>query len=312
VVQWEGLGQRLEALASSARKQIVVVAPFIKRAALQRLLANAPAATPLLCVTRWRVDEIACGVSDLAVWEDLAARGNASLLLVKDLHAKFYRCDNLVMIGSHNVTGTALGFRQPSNLELSVELEADMRTAAFEARLEVLAVPATRQLYEAMLLLVAAMPSDLPPPGSGKGAAGDDGPTVAASQPDWSGWLPVCRTPSALFDAYAGRFDELTQATRDGALADLTNLSPPAGLNRQQFEAFVGAAVLSSPMVAKLAEFAIVPRRFGEMRALLRNMSPAGAATGDWQTTMRWLLHFLPDRFAMHTANYSEVFVAKW
>lgn len=113
MILWEGLGRRLEALTAMAQDEVVLVAPFIKRVTLQRLLERLPPATPLLCVTRWRIDELACGVSDLDIWLDLVARGNAELLLIRDLHAKYYRFDQDVMMGSCNLTSSALGIGIP-------------------------------------------------------------------------------------------------------------------------------------------------------------------------------------------------------
>lgn len=316
MLKWEGLGQQLEALAAHANEQIVVVAPFIKRETLQRIVGNAPAATPLLCVTRWRVDELACGVSDLDVWLDVSSRPASRLLLVKDLHAKYFRFDREAVVGSCNVTGAALGFRHPSNLELAVALQVDGQTAVFEATVLDLAVPVTQPMYEHMRRLIETMPS-APPPGVSdlpllQPEAAEQPPTDTSHATPWSDWLPSCRTPSELFEAYAGHLDGLTLATRASALSDLQHLAPPAGLTRPQFEAFVAGALLSSPLIGQLASFALIPRRFGEMRDLVRELGPVGSSTNDWQTVMRWLLHFASDRFAMHVANYSEIFQAKW
>lgn len=299
-----------------AGEQVVLVAPFIKRPTLLRLLQHLPASTPLLCVTRWRVEELACGVSDLDVWQDLAERGNARLILIRELHAKYFRFDSNVLVGSCNITGPALGFSEPSNLELAVSLEASARTAAFEATVANMAVPATLQIYEALRRILASMPR-MPEPWNASDASIPDAfPIPGPSHPtivNWSHWVPMCRTPEALFEAYLGRLEDLTRATRDAAAADIRQIEPPVGLDRQQFDAFVAGTVLSSPVIAKLAEFARTPRRFGEMREFVRGFDrPAGSATADWQTVMRWLLHFAPDRFAMHTATYTEIFEAKW
>jgi hypothetical protein len=314
MVLWEGLGRRLEALAGGARDQVVLVAPFIKQAALLRLIEHLPASTPLLCVTRWRVEELACGVSDLDIWQDLSVRGNARLLLIRGLHAKYFRFDANVIVGSCNITGAALGFKQPSNLEIAVSLEANAQTVAFEACVASLAVPATQEMYNSLSRILESLPPT-PVPALASDASPPDASPVLGSDPaslNWLHWLPTCRTPEALFDAYSGRLEDLTHATRGAALADLQQIEPPIGLNRYQFEAFVAGTVLSSPAIAKLAAFARTPRRFGEMRNLLRGLDLHGSAPADWQTVMRWLLHFAPDRFSMHTAQYSEIFEARW
>ena len=315
MILWEGLGRRLEALTAMAQDEVVLVAPFIKRVTLQGLLERLPPATPLLCVTRWRIDELACGVSDLDIWLDLVARGNAELLLIRDLHAKYYRFDQEVIIGSCNLTNAALGCRQPSNLELAVALKATPEATAFEAEIAAAGLPATQDMYEAIRRILESMPS-VPAP-----TTSSDSETADTLQPEetsldsiaeWAHWLPSCRVPGALFDAYAGRFDDLTQATQAAAIADLRSIAPPAGLSRTQFHAFVAGTILSSPVLAKLAAFARTPRRFGEMRELVQKLTQSSSATTDWQAVMRWLLYFSPDRFSMHVANYSEIFVARW
>lgn len=314
MVLWQGLGLKLEALAAGARDQVVLVAPFIKQPTLLRLLEQLPASTPLTCATRWRIEELACGVSDLEIWRDLADRGNSRLLLIRELHAKYFRFDSDVLIGSCNLTGAALAFKEPSNLELAVSLEADAQTAAFEAAVAGMAVPATQEIYEAFQQILEAMPH-MAAPSIVSYAQKSDAPSPHSSIPasmNWSQWVPMCRTPEALFDAYSDRLDDLTRATRDTALADLQQLDPPAGLNRQQFEAFVAGTLLSSPIIAQLANFARTPRRFGEMREFVRGFDRPGSPTADWQTVMRWLLHFAADRFAMRTATYSEIFEARW
>ena len=310
---WEGFGERFDALARSTTTEVVVVAPFIKRIALQRVLAGAPPDVMLLCVTRWRVDELACGVSDLEVYLDLVERGNARMLLVKELHAKYFRFDRDVIVGSCNITDAALGYKNISNVELAVVLQAGEQTSAFEAAIIADAVPVNRGMYDAMKRVLEAMPTM---PRSGDSIEWMNVGPFTSSTPgataSWAQWLPTCRAPDSLYNAYAGRLDDLTLATRTAAQQDLQQLGPPHGLTRAQFEAFVAGTLLSSPVITRLAEFSVTPRRFGEMRDRLHGIVPVTSATNDWQTIMRWLLYFAPDRFTMHVANYSEIFTANW
>ncbi|WP_221307249.1 phospholipase D family protein [Paraburkholderia atlantica] len=315
VLVWKGLGECLKALAQSATAEIVIVAPFIKRATLRQLLADVPPDVALLCVTRWRVDELACGVSDLDVYIDMAERRNARMLLLKDLHAKYFRFDGDVVAGSCNVTGAALGFKDPANVELAVILQKNERTSVFEADLIADGVTATHEMYEAIKRVLKIMPITQAMSIAGEGGRSDPPPlacNATGATIGWAHWMPACRSPDSLYDAYAGHLDGLTRATRDAAYQDLAQLAVPSGLTRVQFEAFVGGTILSSPVVARLAEFCSIPRRFGEVRNLLRVIAPTASATNDWQTIMRWLLHFAPNRFAVHVANYSEIFTAKW
>ena len=72
---------------------MLLVAPFIKVGAFQRLLASIADEVSIHCITRWRPEEIAAGVSDLEIWPILRDRPHSRLWLRPDLHAKFYRAD---------------------------------------------------------------------------------------------------------------------------------------------------------------------------------------------------------------------------
>lgn len=104
------LGTQLEQLCAAGRRDILLVAPFVKAHTLERLLGQVAAEVAVRCVTRWRPEEIVAGVSDLEVWPLLRDRVQSSLWLHPDLHAKLYRADDTCLIGSANITDTALGW----------------------------------------------------------------------------------------------------------------------------------------------------------------------------------------------------------
>src|SRR3546814_20286660 len=85
------LGDALLALLSSATEPVFLIAPFIKQDAMARLLGAIPDDIAVTCVTRWRPDEIAAGVSDLEVFDLIRARASGTLLLQPHLHAKLNR-----------------------------------------------------------------------------------------------------------------------------------------------------------------------------------------------------------------------------
>ena len=55
-------------------------------------------------MTRWLPREIAAGVSDPEILDVLEERGNFTLTLVDNLHAKIYVADENCLVGSSNVT----------------------------------------------------------------------------------------------------------------------------------------------------------------------------------------------------------------
>ncbi len=103
------LGEILLAAARQATDELLLVAPYIKLAALFKVLDVTPPSVKVRVVTRWRLDELAGGVSDIAIWPVLFARAQSELWLQPALHAKYYRADSRSLLGSANLTGAGLG-----------------------------------------------------------------------------------------------------------------------------------------------------------------------------------------------------------
>ena len=97
--------------------QAVLAAPYIKEDSLRCLLDAAPRIESLTCVTRWSPSDLAVGASDAAVRGLVMSRGG-SFLLHPTLHAKYYRFDDVVLIGSANMTASGLGLAPNPNLEI--------------------------------------------------------------------------------------------------------------------------------------------------------------------------------------------------
>ncbi|QYU68668.1 phospholipase D family protein [Leptolyngbya sp. 15MV] len=291
------LGDELVEIIKGARHECLLAAPYIKRDPLDRLLAEIPVSCLVRVVTRWRVDEIAMGVSDLEVWNSLAERGNAELWLQPTLHAKYYRADERVAIGSANLTNTALGWRPNANLEILHDMgERYPPREVFEVALFDGSTKVDSSLHESFVAALEAFPR---------------APRPLAFEEidifeDRRDWRPGLRFPENLFMLYAGDDQDLSTASRDAAAVDLAALDPPAGLAEDQFKKWVGLALLQHPEFRAIDTFVISSRRFGEMRDFLAERGAADANRA-WQTWMRWILHFVPERLKFHIANYSEI-----
>lgn len=312
-------GTSLRDLLQKAERDVVLVAPFIKVLALRELLRFVSQNVRVTCVTRWRPDEVAAGVSDLEVFGELQERNWGSLLLLPRLHAKYYRADDSCLVGSANLTSRALGFSSPPNVELMVQLGANVRSLElFEDQVISSAYPATAELRDLVAESAAHLKSEPErfaalaqtsvarafDPSSG---LDEEAPSIAA---DFDDWLPVFRQPQDLFLAYEGRQAELSEAGRSAALADLAALDPPKGLPRAAFDAWMRCSLFQMPLIAFIDRLVIEPQRFGAVRDLIAHEAhlPLGAASTAWQTTMRWLLHFFPDRYERRVPSHSEVF----
>lgn len=289
------LGDQLVELVGSVRRECILVAPYIKRDTLLRVLAGCSNQASLKVVTRWRIDEIALGVSDLEVWDLLKGRNGAELWLQPSLHAKYFRGDERVILGSANLTHSGLGWAKNSNLELLEEVVFPYHGKhTFETALFRNATRVNDGLYQEFVEALAAFSSVRTPF------------VDIEIGTQFADWRPELRVPSDLYLFYSNDFSVLSTAACEAAANDLATLRPPAGMNKDQFVRWIGLALLQSPEFQAIYRFIPVSRRFGEMGRFLEEL---GATNGSraWQTWMRWILHFLPNELHFHTANYSEI-----
>ena len=84
-------------------QHLVIAAPYIKVDALAKVLADISPTASLICVTRWNPHDLAAGVSDTECRTLVIERGG-SFRLHPSLHAKYYHIDNVILIGSANLT----------------------------------------------------------------------------------------------------------------------------------------------------------------------------------------------------------------
>lgn len=297
------LGDDLLCYAGNARDRVRLVSPFIKADVLARVLEVIPAEVTVDVCTRWRADEIAAGVSDLEVWDVCEQSGNATLCLCDRLHAKAFVFDEIALVGSANLTAAALGWRARSNLELLHGVPATSDSVvSLLAAVDLEAVPATQALRDMMRDLVEAFPVRFPI----EVAAEERTPWTVGET-----WFPSLRSPELLFQAYVGSQDDLTTAASEQAARDLQVLDLPPDLSEEQFPRFVGLTLLQRAPFSRLDSFLETPRVFGEVVRWLRGLE-GGSMTHQegqqaWQTTMRWLLYFLPNRYERKVFRHSEV-----
>ena len=297
-------GDALLDLCRNTQRELVLVAPFIKTAALDGLLTSLGDDVRLECITRWRPAEIAAGVSDLAVFSILDERGG-TLWLRQDLHAKYFRGDERVLVGSANLTGAGLGWSLDRNLELLVQVDRNTEgIGEFEHVARQGAVIVDHDLYE----MFGAAAKEWVTPGPAEGSA-----LLPISEPvgmNLSRWLPASRHPGDIFAVYqAPTSDSIPTATRDAGRRDLAVLQPPAGLSEAAFDRAIGATLLSMPVVNMIDRRVVAPQRFGAVRDLLKeylDLSP-DEASRTWQTLIRWLRHFLPGRYKYTRPKHSEI-----
>lgn len=304
---WRVLDQRVCEHLSAAKREVVLVAPFIKATAFKRLLDAVRPEVGIRTFTRWRVDEVAAGVSDLSVLDLVEAHGGAELHLCDELHAKVFLVDRAAaLVGSANITSAALGLSSRPNLEvLQASALAPGTARLFVAELEDRSRPATRAEAEAIRAAVEML-GPKPPNAASPPDAQDEGDAAEAPS-----WFPAFRSPDRLY-ALAVDEDWLRRAgSGEPALRDLVALAPPLDAGEAAFDAHVRAVLLGSSLVASLEAFLVAPQRFGALTDWLRTVLPEADHEGRQaagQTLIRWLTYFAPDRFDVGVPGaYSEV-----
>jgi hypothetical protein len=137
-------------LMRGANSRVVIAAPYIKSPTIRRLLDAIPdAVSECTCITRWMPEDIASGVCDLEVLDDVSRAKGGRLLVHPHLHAKYYSNGQQSLVGSANLTARGLGWHTPSNVELLVTLPAEFPgLPEWEQALLNSAITATEQLRD--------------------------------------------------------------------------------------------------------------------------------------------------------------------
>ncbi len=303
-------GDLLLDLAASAKQVVTLIAPFAKVATVDRILGAISPEVPVQLYTRWRLDEIAAGVSDLGIWGLIQNRAVGSLHLCHHLHAKCYIFDETAAVGSANLTARALGWHSRSNLEL--QLAVPSRTLEVVSLLARLRRESTRVdvgIYEKFVELESKLSFD--PLSRIDEVALPIVATVPNEVVESGEWLPYTRAPDQLFVAYKGDDKNLTSALKETTTKDLEYLSIPRGMSKEDFEFAVQTTLLQLPFFQTVATMSEEPRRFGEYRDMAATFIAARGLIRDptdaWQTCLRWLLHFQGDRYGLLTPKYTEI-----
>lgn len=283
-----------------ATRNIVLVAPFMKAGTLARLLDGISRGVQVECFTRWRPEEVASGVSDLEVADLIEALPEGSLFLVSNLHGKLYCGDDAAVATSANLTATALGWREPANLELSIPLPRSASAIAdFEARLRTACVSATPEIRALVEDAAAHLPVHP--------HAGPKWPDHQQEEPlgEPSGrllWMPTTLVPSELFSLYLGRDHHVSRLAADDAYRDLEMLGVPTGLDHSAFRQVIRALLVQHPVLSRLRTMALTESlSFDDAERLLDVAENQGfvGAREMFRVATRWLAWWFSDELVV-------------
>ncbi len=283
------IGDRIRSLFAHAPSHATVIAPFIKVNALQSLLNFLPEATHLRCVTRWLHQDIAQGVSDLEVLDLIEDRGNSTLTLVDNLHAKIYIADDICLVGSSNVTMRGFGDVDSGNIEVLVETSLeDAGVAATLSEIATAERPATRELAEKLRQSVDFLSTRL------------------IRRAERMEWIQLSFKPEMAFRLYSQfqalqKPDLLVESDRI-VLEDVFRADLMPDNSERDFVALIREKLMQIPAAKAFLEGTTDELlTFEEMYEYFSQFDFDDYSDGDlWRAFVNWMAHFYPDRVMKH------------
>lgn len=120
---------RIRSLFRSAQERVLVISAFLSADILQTLLTETPGDVERMIFANWSAEDIASGASDWQAW-DVAREFGAQMFACPALHAKIFVADGCAIVGSANATKSGLSGYPAGNLELLVEVDAELDDVA--------------------------------------------------------------------------------------------------------------------------------------------------------------------------------------
>ena len=267
-------GSMVLEVCSSARN-LVIAAPYIKEDALRTVISSAESASSLICITRWRPDDLVVGASDSTCRTLVVERGG-SFRLHPTLHAKYYRIDDVVFVGSANLTASAMGWTLQPNLEILCRAGNDFDAREFERKVmrdsrEINNVEFAR--WEALFKAGSRIKH-----------------AISGAHPQLDVWRPATRDPRNLELAYRGQEKEIAFFDEQrAALRDIQALLIPPGLAKDTVRAWISTCLLATPFASSVMRLSDlnapnIPGSLADAYGL-----SATEARRDMETVQNWL-----------------------
>ena len=298
---FERLGDTVLGLCNKAQSRVLIVAPFMKEHALQRILdATSDDVAEVICVARFRPEDVVAGVSDLGVYDAICKRAGARLRLHSYLHAKLFRADEECLVGSANVTGRALGWANPANLELLIDAPASHPSIVIlEKRLLQESIEVTDEIWESLSTEVERLLAQ---------RSEQDDEEARAPSFDSANWLPTCSVPDQLWNVYSGKkINVVLESNVNAAKEDLRALDVPGGLPEIAFYAAVSIAFKGMPIVETVRgqiEDGIRDKDGPELVAAFaegRRLLDTYESSDLWDILKEWLAIYLREEMQLET-----------
>ena len=289
------LGDRLLTICKDAINDVFLAAPFIKSDVIKRILGIIPDDVNLTVVVRFRPADIAARVTDFAIVDEVTKRPNTTLRAHPSLHAKIYRVDHRVLIGSANLTNSALGWCSTPNVETLVELQVNNdEISATEALIRQSSYELTPEIAEEIIKETPSQDHIL------------DDIAEPALQPIW---IPKCRRPDILWSVYLrGEAPDAKTSVVKAAQCDLDNLWIPPNLTQNSHNIIIKAVFQATPfymaLVQKLEGSGLSDDQGAKWLQDNFSGNMPDTPRDTWETVKQWLKEFGPDE--LHVEADSE------
>ena len=292
-------GERLKTLLKKAHVRVILCAPFIKADVLKTILPIVPTNIPVQIFTRWRATEVAAGVSDLEVLQIATERPHTELRLLNNLHAKLYLVDEQCLVGSANLTASALGWAKNSNVELLIPAKStdpDINYLLKQLEAAEIATIEIRSKIEAMANALKMTKLE-----EGEDMSDDSSGRQFA-------WLPRCAAPDKLYEIYANpKTTAVVSGTREDGLADINDLQIQPELSEKDFKTRVRDTLLQIPAFAGIID--IVPQGLSDTDGIKRikearpDLSEQDVRA-QWRIVREWIGIFFEDQFEVAPESF--------
>jgi hypothetical protein len=304
---WSPVYKILEERIQGNDNIILILVPFAKLAALQKLHWLNSKRVKIKVVCRWRPEDIVAGVSDLEIYPFLK-QSDCELYINSNIHLKLYVfASNTAFNTSGNMTLRGLGYSESANIEVGnmVSLTTTDWTKIYDVINSSRLV--TDDIYQRFKEYSAQHPPvsrPLPPID-----------LMPAPKSYTISSLPATDSPKKLADFYfsheqqKGSLEDIRRAAHDLAIFGI-----PPGLSASDFDKRLGDAFSKTPFVTDFIAFLKNERslRFGAVNDWIHNKCEDVPLPYRWEIKENtrifydWLVHYHRD-ITWDRPNHSQV-----
>lgn len=286
-------GERIQSILAEATDTVHIIAPYIKLEALRFLVNVIPPQTHIRCTTRWLSREVAAGVSDPSIIYLLEQRGNFSLTLVDNLHAKIYIADGICLAGSPNVTLKGLGEIEDENIEILVETTtSEPNIIQVLSEIESSERSATKELAESIMNLAKSIPA-------AKNIS-DESQLIFETE-SRNFWFPRSNKPELAYHFYSKIKDSTPSKIADQVLImDVATANVSPGLSRDEFYNFIRSRLATISIAKTVLDSRVdttlsFDSAHSYLEAIVNSYFPDFDTRDLWRAFVSWMSHYYSD-----------------